>query len=279
MQRVLMIVSGRSAAVRSTSWPVKVSKRLACVAALVVIGGTLTAAEANFAVHGGTQEQAVAIARHAEEIRQRAFAELLGVERPTRWRVPCEIHVHATPAAFAAAVGGPPATARGATSIEFTGAEVSLRRIDVMGEASGAIPDALAHELVHVVLADHFTSGPPPRWADEGLAVLFDPAATQRAHDTDFRTAARRGMAWSAAELMRLEEYPHEAGRQRVFYGQSAALVRWLLERRDTATFIRFLDDCVSDGDRAALARHYGLESFAQLEQSWTAGPVAPDRR
>jgi len=71
-----------------------------------------------------------------------------------------------------------------------------------------------------------------------------------------------------------MEEYPMETSRQRVFYGQSAALVRWLIARRDAATFIRFLDDAADAGMEAALRRHYGLNSLASVSSAWKE--VAP---
>jgi hypothetical protein len=225
-------------------------------------------------VLGTDPARARVIREHAEAMRREAFASLLGEPEPAPWLVRCEVHVHATTDSFAAAVGGPPADARGATSLDFAGARVVSRRIDVMGDGPGDIPDALDHELVHVVLADHFVHAPPPRWADEGLALLFDAPEKQGEHQADFQVAARRGMAWSAAELVALEDYPEDGGRQRVFYGQSAALVRWLVARRDAATFIRFLDDVADVGIEPALRRHYALESLASVTPAWKE--VAP---
>lgn len=215
--------------------------------------------------------------QHAEDVRARAFATLLGVDAPAAWTVRCEIHLHATEESFTAAVGGPPDGARGATAIEFAGIEVCVRRIDLMDDDPTGVPDALAHELVHVVLADHFTSGPPPRWADEGLAVLFDDEHKQAGHDRDFAAARQAGMIWSASHLLTMQEYPREPQRQRIFYGQSAALVRWLIEQRGPATLLSFLDDSASIGDVAALERHYGFPSLASLERAWLARPSATD--
>jgi hypothetical protein len=206
-------------------------------------------------------------------MRREVSGFLLGIEQPEAWRVRCEIHVHPTPTAFAVALGSPPTDARGATSIEFSGNDVVLRRIDVVGDGDEAVPDALDHELVHVVLADHFVQGPPPRWADEGLAILFDPPAKQRAHEGDFLEARRQGLVWKAADLVAIEDYPHDSRRQQVFYGQSAALVRWLVARGDAATFIRFLDDEAEHGIERALARHYEL-SVDSLTTAWKE--VAP---
>jgi hypothetical protein len=227
----------------------------------------------NFVVHGVAAERAAVIRAHAETVRTRAFETLLGDSSPRPWQPRCDVHVHATPGAFSAAVGGPPDVAQGATSIDFSGDSVSLRRIDLLAAGDALVPPALAHELVHVVLADRFTAGPPPRWADEGLAVLFDQDGKQRDHERDFRAARHRGQAWTAADLVALDDYPPGPGRQRVFYGQSAALVRWLIDRKDARTFVRFLEHCPELGLRAALERHYDLHSVTDLELAWKEVP------
>jgi hypothetical protein len=234
-------------------------------------------ATANFDVHGTSSTRAEAIVRHAEQVRERAFETLLGASAPSPWTVRCEIHLHATEESFAEAVGGPPDGARGATAIEFAEAGICVRRIDLMDDDPAAVPDALAHELVHVILADHFTTAPPPRWADEGLAVLFDDEAKQAGHARDFAAARRVGMTWSASHLLAMEEYPREPHRQRVFYGQSAALVRWLIDQRGAATLLSFLDDAAAIGEGAALERHYGFSTVAALERAWLSQPADTD--
>jgi hypothetical protein len=234
-------------------------------------------ATANFDVHGTSSTRAEAIVRYAEQVRERAFETLLGASAPSPWTVRCEIHLHATEESFAEAVGGPPDGARGATAIEFAEAGICVRRIDLMDDDPAAVPDALAHELVHVILADHFTIAPPPRWADEGLAVLFDDEAKQAGHARDFAAARRAGMTWSASHLLAMEEYPREPHRQRVFYGQSAALVRWLIDQRGAATLLSFLDDAAAIGEGAALERHYGFSTVAALERAWLSQPADTD--
>ena len=268
MQRVLFL-SGRAASDRrAAATPPQQAVRTAAVVATFFAAAAADAGAGSFTVSGVSPERSRGVIEHAERVRSAAFSSLLGRAAPEPWRVRCGIHVHATPASFAAAVGGPPAVARGATSIEFGEHAVLLRRIDVMA-GDGLVPDALDHEIVHVVLADHFHDGPPPRWADEGLAVLFDPPEKQRQHEADFRSALMHGREWHVRDLLALEEYPSATERQRVFYGQSAAVVRWLIARRDAATFIRFLDDSAAHGTEAALAIHYGLDSTAALSQAW----------
>jgi hypothetical protein len=228
----------------------------------------------NIIVVGTSPSRAAIIREHAETFRREAFSQLLGETSPKPWLVRCEIHVHASADSFEQAVGGSPADARGATSLDFAGERVVARRIDVMGDGPDLVPDAIDHELVHVVLADHFVHAAPPRWADEGLALLFDTPEKQRGHEADFQDARRRGLGWSAADLLALEDYPADGPRQKIFYGQSAALVRWLIARRDAATFIRFLDDAAQVGMEAALDRHYAIPSLASVSSAWKE--VAP---
>jgi hypothetical protein len=204
-------------------------------------------------VVGTSPELAITIASHAAAMRREIQTMLLGSAAARPWVPACGIHVHPDSATFARAVAGASRTATGATSIEFLGDVVRLRRIDVVAAADGGIPAALNHELVHCVLIDRFPHGPPPRWADEGLATLFDSPAKQRGHDADFLAAAARGQSWPLATLMAFEAEPAEPARQRVFYGQSAAVVRWLLTRGDGPTFLRFLDDAATSGTTDAL--------------------------
>ena len=228
----------------------------------------------NIIVRGTSLARASAIRGRAERLRCDAFVKLLGENNPPPWIVKCEIHVHPTATSFGEAVGSFPADARGATSLEFVGESVVSRRIDLLGDGSDVIPDALAHELVHVVLADHFKHFSPPRWADEGLALLFDKTDKQRGHADDLRRALTLGVAWSASDLLTLKDYPQGSQRQRVFYGQSAALVRWLIARKDTRTFIEFIDDAAAVGLPASLERHYQLDSIASIHSAWKE--VAP---
>lgn len=228
-------------------------------------------AASNIVVYGTSPSRAAIIRSHAETMRREAFAVLLGESSPKPWVVRCAIHVHPTTDSFERTVGGSPADARGATSLEFSGDRVISRRIDVMGDGSAVVPDAIAHELVHVVLADRFVHAAPPRWADEGLALLFDTPEKQRGHEADFQDARRRGLALSAADLLAAEDYPASAVRQRAFYGQSAALVRWLIARRDAATFIRFLEDASNRGIEHALEHHYELASLVSVSSAWSS--------
>ena len=62
-----------------------------------------------------------------------------------------------------------------------------------------------------------------------------------------------------------------------MFYGQSAALVRWLLDQRGVSTLLSFLDDAAAIGEGPALERHYGFSTVATLERAWLAEPSDSD--
>jgi hypothetical protein len=81
-------------------------------------------------------------------------------------------------------------------------------------------------------------------------------------------------MAWSATHFLAMADYPAETGRQRVFYGQSVALVRWLIARGGIGTFMQFVEDASLDGATVSLDRHYGLASSEALDRAWLG--VAP---
>ena len=239
-------------------WTQLLAQLLALAFPLVLSLAVATAAEeANIEVVGVSEERAAVIREHAERVRRIAFEQLLAATDPQPWNEPCLIVVHSTAESFAAAVGVEPVAIRGATSIEFLAHSVSSRQIDV-------------------VLADHFSRLPPPRWADEGMAVLFDSLLKQQRHNSDLHHAVKHGQTWSAGDLAALEDYPDSMGRQQVFYGQSAALVRWLIAEKGAATFIRFVDDSSTIGFSAALQDHYGLDAVADLEPAWREGiPLA----
>jgi hypothetical protein len=258
------------------AFPSAASRRAVASAAVASLGVD------SFQVVGIEGERAAVVARRAAELRRLISAELLGIDEPSEWSPRCTIHVHLTEESFAEAVGGAPISARGATSIEFVGNDIGMRRIDVMGDllgglgsaegnGEGLIPDALGHELVHVILADRFVDGPPPRWADEGLAMLFDSPEKQQGHDEDFRDAAIRGLAWSGLDMFEIDLDPADIARERVFYGESLALVRWFLGQGSADTFLCFLEDCDSSGLADALDRHYGFTSLVEFDGRWQA--------
>jgi hypothetical protein len=182
------------------------------------------------------------------------------------WTPKCVLVIHDDLASYSREVPGGERTV-GSSWIEVERGVVVTRRIDVRGDRDDWFDGAMAHELIHVLLADRFIGG-LPRWAEEGLAVLADPLEKQVQHDIDFRRAyAGRGQ-FRIGELVGLADYP-SAQRVTTFYGQSASLVRFLTARGEPAQFVSFIEQSQQHGYDAALRSVYGISNLAELESDW----------
>jgi hypothetical protein len=118
------------------------------------------------------------------------------------------------------------------------------------------------------VLADHLGGRQPPRWADEGMAILADTHDKQLLHERDLNQGLASRQAFRVAELVAVENYPHPS-RIPAFYGQSASLTALLAHRDDPAKFLEFLRRALDQGYDAALAQVYGIRNLGELESLW----------
>jgi hypothetical protein len=80
--------------------------------------------------------------------------------------------------------------------------------------------------------------------------------------------ALARAPRYAAAELLALRDYP-TGDRRDAFYGQSASLVAYLIERESPAKFIEFLQLGQKQGFEAALTEVYQIRSLAELDARW----------
>ena len=127
---------------------------------------------------------------------------------------------------------------------------------------------ALPHELTHVILADLFNGRQPPRWIDEGIAVLADQASKQQLHQRDLKLAFDNQATFSAGELLLSENYP-QAKRMGTFYGQSASMVAFLAQREDPAKLILFTRRVLEQGYDVALREIYQIDGISAFERLW----------
>ncbi len=215
-------------------------------------------------LHSGKQASAMA---HACERLRREVAELCGL-RVERWSPRCQVVLHASSASYVAAVGNNGATTVASALTQRGGARITLRKIDVRGDAHDYLTTALPHELCHVLLADHFTDA--PLWCDEGLALLLDPLDKQQLHERDLHTGQQRGELMPLDHLLNLKQYP-AAQRWGLFYGQSASIVRYLLQRGTPTQLLEFAALQRSRGVNVALRDVYGFQGVAELDRQWQA--------
>lgn len=207
-------------------------------------------------------------ASEIERLRTSLSEKWLGDRRPADWSPKCELAIHATAAGYAKAVGSDHAFTAGCSNVETASGRIARRRIDIRADRPGWLSGALAHELTHVVLADEFIAAGVPLWADEGMAVLADPAAKQGLHLRDFDAARQCGRTLRLAELLAESGVPSRE-QMPAFYGQSLSLAKYLIERKTPADFVSFLHSAQRVGYDAALRDCYGLGGVADLERQW----------
>lgn len=206
--------------------------------------------------------------RAAEDLREQLFVRWSAApSEQNAWQPKCDIILHGAPAAYLRSVPGGEQTV-GSSLIDVEGDKVVGRRIDIRADQPGWFNAALGHELTHIVLADLFPGSRVPAWADEGMAVLADPAGKQDGHLRDLRAAQVQQSSFRLVELLALDGYP-QADRHAAFYGQSASLVQYLVERGTPEQFVRFVRSGANDGYEKALRDTYRINGVAELEHRW----------
>jgi hypothetical protein len=226
------------------------------------------ATSANFAVRNYCQSHdARRVAEHCERWRSKLQTYWTAAEQEA-WTIKCEVVVHAGSASYLAAVGTGGGQTFGSSLIRFApDKKVSRRLIDFRGDHAHGLA-AVPHEMTHIVLADLLGGRQPPRWADEGMAILADTREKQMLHERDLMQGADSRYAFRLAELMTIDGYPPRS-RIAAFYGQSASLTAYLARRDNPAKFVEFLRRSLDDGYDKALRDVYHLSSITQLEQLW----------
>ena len=210
---------------------------------------------ANFIVEAATPDLARKIGTAAEQYRQVLAEEWLGASLP-RWSRPCPIKAQV----------GPQLGAGGATSFVFDRGEVYNWTMTIQGSEERIIDSVLPHEITHTVFATHFRR-PLPRWADEGACTTVEhPVERGRQHQLllEFLSTGR-GIAFP--DMFAMREYPRDV---LPLYAQGYSLARYLIDRGGRRKYVTFIADGLATDDWSrALAKHYGVNSVAQMQHVW----------
>ena len=182
----------------------------------------------NFKVSAANLFQSKAIGEKAEELRSK-ICKVLGISPDRVWKPSCEILVFKDHKEYLTASGAQ--NWSGATSLLVFDLDVDLapslieRVIMVFFTDAKEMEEALAHEIAHVLFQDLLgITSSIPTWISEGFAthVLSD-----KTHSPS--------MPISIEALTQIKEYPPF---ERVFYEQSNALVKFLIERAGLEKFL-----------------------------------------
>jgi len=206
--------------------------------------------------YGGDEDEARRLLQVAAAT-LRAMEGLLGVEVPFT----VQVWVYADPGDMREALV--PRSEAFDRQVITAGERVAKDTVLVAGTRSF---DTLRHELAHVVtaVAGEGPFGGLPAWLDEGTAVYAQEEAG----------AFRRAFEEAVAEdrllpLPSISTYPGDPRLVNLFYGQSWALVSYLIEAYGREKFARlfatFKEGATTDD---ALRRVYGLGVY-ELEDQW----------
>ena len=210
---------------------------------------------ANFIVEAPTETLARRIGDAAEQYRHTLAVEWTGSPLP-RWSRPCPITAQVAPQLGAG----------GATSFVFDRGEVYNWTMTIQGSEERILDSVLPHEITHTIFASHFRR-PLPRWADEGACTTVEhPVERARQHRLliEFLTTGR-GIAFP--EMFAMKEYPADV---LPLYSQGYSLARYLIERGGRHKYVAFVAEGLAGDDwSGALARHYGVQSVAQMQHVW----------
>lgn len=220
----------------------------------------------NFRIyHRHGKDYAARAARVAEEALATAQRKWLG-GAVLAWRDRCELYLYASPEQYEAATGAPP-DSPGHTNVATDGERVISRSIHLHGTNGELLRCVLPHEVTHAVLSSWFGVRPPPRWADEGMAVLAEPRDRVDGHLRLLSRWRADGRLLPLRRLVEMQDYPSPE-RVPAFYAQSVSVVKFLVAEKGPQTFARFVRDGLRDGNVRALKRHYNWD-FADLERRW----------
>lgn len=227
---------------------------------------------ASFRVHGGNRDLGDSVAKAAEASRKQIFERWSGPPGGA-WQPKCEIVIHATADAYAKATGRS-ASLTGHATVRLTNGRATERRIDLRADDPAMIDNALPRELTHVILADLFANTPPPKWAEEGMAILAGSPEEISRYTRTLPRCAREGEIRTLATLFNLNEFP--ADKITGFYCESVSVTEYLIKLNGERNFKIFLSDAQRYGVAQALKRQYGFNSPQALEQAWKRACLEP---
>lgn len=223
---------------------------------------------ANFRIHHNDPALAEKAAEVAEAARLSQVVRWAGSAPRGSWSPKCEIYLYPTARIFSE-MTGQPEPSPGFSTMGMSGGRIVARRVNLRVDHPNLLKAILPHEITHVVLADLFPQQQIPRWADEGMAVLAEPASEQHMRAADLVDPLASGQLFNVEQLMAMD-YP-EGKFWGLYYAQSVSLTRFLVEQATPARFVQFVQDSQRNGVEAELRRIYKIEGYPDLHKRWLA--------
>jgi hypothetical protein len=210
-------------------------------------------------------ERAAEAAESARDVHLRRWT---GAAPKGPWTPKCELYLYPTALIFSQ-MTGQPEESPGFSTMGMNGGRIIARRVNLRVDHPNLLRAILPHEITHVVLADLFPHQQIPRWADEGMAVLSEPASEQHLRAADLNDPLSTGQLYKLDQLMTMD-YP-EGRYWGLYYAQSVSLTRFLVEQGTPTQFVQFVQRAQQNGPENELRRVYNIDGFADLQTRWMA--------
>jgi hypothetical protein len=207
-------------------------------------------------------------AKECEAISRQLCEDICGPKGIDGWKPKCEVILHASQSSYLDAVGPAGTQTVGSSTIRISEGRTLERRIDLLVQDPDSVLAAFPHEFIHVLFAERFPHALPPRWAEEGIALLRDPQDKQSRHGDDLRRAIETGSTIPLSRLFTQADYLTGAQRA-TFYAQSMSVAEYLTQLDDPKKFVTFVDLCMTSGHDRALQTVYRIPSIDHLERQW----------
>ena len=182
------------------------------------------------------------------------------------WTPKADIVIHRTVDEFRSALGETSSGASGCVTVKQKHGRVIQRRVDLRADVPDWSNSSLSHEMMHLIVVEHFGERQLPRWADEGMAVL----AESREKQFEREKAATGCTSLSLPRLLAFDVYPTGSERA-AFYAKSASLTAFLINRGGCDRFVMFIEQSMEVGYERALRENYNLNGICGLDREWNA--------
>lgn len=227
-------------------------------------GGWKITETENFRIMHRDVALAEEVAVIAENARRQAHDLWFAAEPLSKWTPKCDLVLYPTAQEFSQVTNQMPQSPA-FTQCDVHNGWVASRRIELRTDEPNMKSGILPHEIAHAVFAGQFAGKSPPKWADEGMAVLTEPEEIQNRHLTGLVQARSSGRGFRCDQLLPMQQYPQQV---QEFYAHSVGVCRMLVERhggRERLT--QFVRTAVETNDyEGALFRVYGIRGLKDLE-------------
>lgn len=229
-------------------------------------GGWQVTETRNYIIHHQSTAVAEKLAPLLEKARAFAHQKWFAGEPLKDWQPKCEVFLYPTANDYSRGTGEP-AASPGHTKVFNERGRITSRRLNLRLDFPDIERTVLPHEVTHVVLAGSCGADAIPRWADEGMAILCEPRATQEAHLANLANCYQTGNRFTCGQVLTMSDYP-PGGRMRDFYAHSVGICRYLVEIGGAEKLVQFLRTALryNRNYELALQQVYGIRGFQELD-------------